>query len=351
MKEIWRSILYLGKNLFRDIGFTFWGLIYPMILAGFFYTAFSGFTDYEMDIINIGIQEGNPISSILEEIEILNVVEISDSDIEDKLDSGEIAGYIKDDMSLIVDRSELDQSIIKGILDQIKQTIALDAPFEDFDFGVDYLETKSQEANAILIIFYALIAMVSTYGVFPGIEAGIISQANLTHIGARINLTPINKSTIIISGVVVGLTINILSNLLLLLFMKFILKLDLFTNIAYSIVFILLGNLFGIALGVFIGVSNKMRAGAKTMISIVFTLFLSFLGGLMSPNVKIMIEKNVPILAKINPIAIITNNLYRINLLDNTKDLSADILILLAYSLILMVGSYHFLRRRQYDSI
>ena len=54
---------------------------------------------------------------------------------------------------------------------------------------------------------------------------------------------------------------------------------------------------------------------------------------------------------KINPIAIMTNNLYRINLLDNTSNLKFDILILMSYSIILIFSSYIFLRRRQFDSI
>lgn len=337
--------------MFRDFSFTFWGLLYPILMALFFYTAFSGLTNTEIRAINVGINEDNQISYILQSIDILNVVEISDDDIETKLASKEIDGYIENDLNLVVDRSGLNQTIIKKVLDQVKQTTAVDEPVGNLDFGIDYLAKKNQDANSILVAFYSLIAMVSTYGVFPGIESAIVSQANLTNIGARINLTPIKKSTLIISGVMVGLSINIFSNILLLMFMKFVLKLDLLRNIPYSVIFILLGNLFGISLGIFIGVSNKMSSGVKVMISIVTTLVLSFLSGMMSPDIKILIEKNIPILSKINPIAIITNNLYRINLLDNTSNLSGDILILISYVFILMSGSYLFLRRRQYDSI
>lgn len=351
MKSIWRNCIYQGKNLFRDVSFSFWALIYPILLASFFYIGFSGITNYELETINIGIEKENRATAVLKEIDILNVVNVSYEDINEKLESGEIDGYISRDLDLIVEKSELDQTIIKGILDQIKQTLSLDEPIESFDFGVDYLEGKTQKANAIIIIFYSLIAMVSTYGVFPGIETTNISQANLSNIGARINITPIKKSTLIISGVLVGLVINLVSNILLITFIQFILKLNLFTNILYSSIFILLGNVFGISLGVFIGVSNKKSPGVKTMISIMVTLFLSFLSGLMSVDMKILIDKNFPILGKINPIAILTNNLYRINVLENTSKLSEGIALLIVYSLVLMGASYIFLRRRQYDSI
>lgn len=351
MKEIFRNTIYLGKNMFKDFSFIFWGLLYPIILAGFFYIAFSGITDIELETINLGIEKENPMIDTFESIDILNVVKLSQDDIEKKLDSKQIDGYVKEDLNLVVDRTGLEQTIIKGILDQVKQTIALNEPLENLDFTVDYLEGRAQEANGILVIFYSLIAMVSTYGVFAGIETVIISQANLSNVGARLNVTPIKKSTLLISGMIVGLTINLLANILLFIFLQFVLKLELFTNLGYSIIFIILGNLFGISLGIFIGSSNKKSPGAKTMISIIITLFLSFLSGLMSPDIKVLIDKNAPLLSKINPIAIISNSLYRINLLDNTSNLTEGIILLLLYSIILMGSSYLFLRRSQYDSI
>lgn len=351
MKDIWWNLIYQGKNLFRERSLIFWGLIYPIILGGFFYIAFSGIINYEIGTINLGIEKGNEISFILEDIDILNLVEVSKEGINESLESGEIDGYVNEDLDLLVDRSELEQTIIKGILDEIKQTTALNESMENFDFQVNYLEEESQKANGIIIIFYSLIAMVSTYGVFPGIEITNTSQANLSDIGARINISPIKRSTLIISGVLVGLCINLLANILLLLFIQFVLGLKLFTNIGYSSIYIILGNLFGIALGIFIGCSSRQSPGTKTMFSIMATLFLSFLSGLMSVDMKILIDSKVPILGRINPIAILTNNLYRINVLESTNNLGEGIILLIMYSLILIASSYLFLRRRQYDSI
>lgn len=351
MKNLWRNSIYHGKNIIRDISFTFWGLAYPIILAGFFYVAFSGITNVELESINIGIEKENPIIYVLESIDILNVIEVGEENANENVKSGEIAGYINEDLSLLVNKSGLSQTIIKSILDQIKQSIALNEPMENLDFEVDYLVGRSQNASGLLVIFYSLIAMVSTYGVFPGIEAAVMIQPNLSNVGARVSITPIKKSTLLTSSLIVGLFINILSNILLLLFLTFILKLDLLTNFLYSIIFIFLGNIFGISLGLFIGSSNKKSSGFKVMMSIMITLFLSFLSGMMSVDMKILIDKNIPILGKINPISIITNSLYRINLLENTNNLSQGIILLSVYSLALMGASYVFLRRNQYDSI
>lgn len=351
MKNIWRNSLYHGKNIIRDTSFSFWVLAYPIILASFFYMALSGITNVELESINIGVEKENPVVFVLEDIDILNLIEIEEKNANENLNSGAIDGYVMEDLNLLVNKSGLDQTIIKSILDQIKQTIALNEPMENLDFEVDYLMGKNQNAIGILVIFYSLIAMVSTYGVFPGIEAAVMIQPNLSNVGARVSITPIKKSTLLTSSLIVGFFVNMLSNILLLLFLTFVLKLDLLTNIFYSFIFILLGNIFGISLGLFIGSSNKKSSGFKVMLSIMITLSLSFLSGMMSVDMKILIDKNVPILGKINPISIITNSLYRINLLENTSNLSQGIILLIIYSSILMAGSYVFLRRNQYDSI
>lgn len=351
MKDLIRSAIYQGKNTFRDMSFTFWGLMYPIILAGFFYVAFSGITNMELETINIGIEETNPVAGILEEIDVVNIVILDKEQVSSSLKSETIDGFIKEDLNIIVLKSGLNQTVIKGISDQIVQTMALGESARNIDFQVDYLESKTQQANGLLVIFYSLIAMVSTYGVFAGIETVVLSQANLSNLGARINTTPIKKSTLLISGMIVGLLINMGANVLLFLFLQYVLKLNLFTNFAYSILFIVLGNIFGISLGLFIGSSNKRSPGVKTMISIIVTLFLSFLSGLMNPGIKVLIEKNAPMLSRLNPIAIITNSLYKINLLENTKNLMPGMIVLLVYSIILMTISYLFLRRSQYDSI
>lgn len=351
MNSLFRNCIYQGKNIFRDWSFFFWNLLYPIILVTFFYTAFSGIGNGKIENINVGIEKGNPIEYVLETVDIVNVIKISQDEVEESLKDKEIDGFIDKDLNILVNSSGINQTIIKEIVEQTKQMNALNKPIENYEFTVDYIEGKDQKSNGLLIIFYSLIAMVSTYGVFAGIETVVLVQANLTNIGARINLTPLKKKNFLLAGVIVALGFNLMSNGALLLFLKFALKMDLFTELKYSLIFIVLGNLFGVALGIFIGASNKQSPSTKTMISIGITLFLSFLSGMMSTDIKNILDKHVPILGKINPIAIVSNNLYRINLLENTKGVGMGIFMLALYSVVLIMASYVFLRRRNYDSI
>ena len=351
MESLFRNCIYQGKNLFREKSFLFWTLIYPIIMAVFFYTGFSGVINYELENIEVGIDSNNPIIFILDDIDILNVNKIDEDEGKSKLKNDEIHGFIDKDLNLIVAKSGINQSIIKEILDQVKQTVKLDLPMENFDFSKDYVLDKNQKANGIIIIFYSLIGMVSTYGLFSGIETISLIQANLGELGKRLNVTPLKKNEFLLGGIIVSLTLNLMANGLLLIFIKYILKINLLTEIKYSLMFIILGNIFGVALGIFIGVSNKQTTNVKVLISLMITLFSSFLSGMMAPDVKVLIDKNMPIVGRLNPISIMTNNLYRINLLEITEGVREGIIVLSIYSVILIGISYMFLRRKTYDSI
>lgn len=351
MEKLFRNCIYQGKNLFREKSFLFWSLIYPIVLSLFFYTAFNGIINLELEKIEVGIESDNPIIFILEDIELLNLHKINVEESSDKLENEEIDGFIDKDFNLLVAKSGIDQSIIKQILDEVKQSIKLNRGIESLDLSRDYVVDRNQNANGIIIIFYSLIGMVSTYGVFASIECISLIQANLTDVAKRINLSPIKKMEFLLGGIIVALTLNLLSNGLLLFFINYILKIDLITELKYSLIFILLGNIFGVALGMFIGVSNKKSNNTKVLLSIVITLFLSFLAGMMAPDIKVLIDQNIPIIGRFNPISIMTNNLYRINLLGITEGAVEGIIALSIYSFVLILISYVLLRRKTYDSL
>ncbi|MCF6460384.1 ABC transporter permease [Clostridium sp. Cult3] len=351
MRSLIRNCIYQGKNMFRDFGYIFWSLLYPLILISFFNIAFSGMINMKLENIDVGIREGNPIEYTLDEIEFINIHKTNDEEITEKLDNEQIHGFIDENLNLAVKKSGINQTIIKEIVEQIKQMQKLNRPIENYDFEANYIVDRNQKANSTAVVFYSLIAMVSTYGISAGIVTVSLIQANLSNIGARISITPLKKQNFLLAGIIVALLLNLTANIGLLLFSKYVLKIELFNEIKYSALLIIMGNLFGVSLGVFIGASNKKSIDEKILIGVASTLFLSFLSGMMGPWMKVVIDEHVPILAKINPISIISNNLYRINLLQSTKTVGEGILILCIYCLALIFMSYIFLRRKSYDSI
>lgn len=113
----------------------------------------------------------------------------------------------------------------------------------------------------------------------------------------------------------------------------------------------LVGDLAGISLGTLIGVSNRKDENAKTAILLSITMTASFLAGLMLDSMKYLVATYVPFLAKINPVAMITDGFYALSYSESLSRYTFDIVSLLLFSIVMMVGSYLFLRRKQYDSI
>src|SRR5699024_10750018 len=163
--------------------------------------------DIELEDISVGIGADSSIGYILESIDFINVHEISQDEITEKLDNEEIHGFVDNDLNIFVKKSGINQTVIKEVVEQIRQMEKLD---------------RNQEANSVITIFYSLIAMVSTYGIYAGIETVNLIQANLSNIGARINITPLKKDEFLLAGVIDSLLLNLFSNGVLLIFMKYV---------------------------------------------------------------------------------------------------------------------------------
>ena len=72
---------------------------------------------------------------------------------------------------------------------------------------------------------------------------------------------------------------------------------------------------------------------------------------MMGITMKYMIDKNVPIINKINPASMITDGFYSLYYYDTLDRYFVNIAILIAFSVIAIFISYLCLRRQKYDSI
>ena len=77
----------------------------------------------------------------------------------------------------------------------------------------------------------------------------------------------------------------------------------------------------------------------------------SFLAGMMLAEMKYIIAKNVPILGKINPVTMITDALYSLYYYSTLDRYWYNIISLAIFTVIMIVISYVFIRRKKYDSI
>ena len=80
-------------------------------------------------------------------------------------------------------------------------------------------------------------------------------------------------------------------------------------------------------------------------------MFVVFLSGMMGITMKYIIDKNVPIINKINPASMITDGFYSLYYYEGLERYIFNIISLLIFSFILLFISYLNLRRQSYDSI
>ena len=99
------------------------------------------------------------------------------------------------------------------------------------------------------------------------------------------------------------------------------------------------------------GTNLKSSEDAKSGIIIAITMAGCFLAGMMGITMKYIIDKNIPILNKINPASMITDGFYSLYYYDTLDRFWFNIISLVIFSAIMIILSYISLRRQKYDSI
>lgn len=353
MKNLFRSLYYSIKVGYGDVNVVFWIIIFPIILATFFYLSFGSLvTKGELENkINLGIDKESPYVIIYEQIDLFDLTKSSEEDGKVLLSEDKIKGFVKKDGNLIFAKSDIAQSIIKNVADEVVQIAKSRVNPQNFDFGKVYLKTESEDVTVYANYFYSLVAMLSFYGAFSGINLITIIQPWESPVALRVGVSPISKRKLIFQESTVAVLITIISTLILVVFIEYILKLNIFLWDLNNLIILLLGVITGVSVGVFIGVFFRLKAVLKTNIAILFINFLAFLDGMMSTSIKTVLLEKAPWIIKINPISLISDNLIAINVFKNNNEILRSSITLVIISLIFYSMASLKMRGDRYDSI
>ena len=371
------------KVLLKNKEMLFWSLIFPFILGTFFQLALGNVGEaYEMEIIPVAVVDNQyyqddktlkeVISSLSKENEnqLFNTVYVSESEAQKLLDNEKVDGYIllneNNNPQMIIKTNGINQTIIKSVLDEYYQISSSTTKMINYNPEILYnglIKTLYEEKNYIvddskenidfsINYFFTLIAMTCLYGSLIGLEVIKDCEANLSKKGARMCMAPINKFKMILAGLLAGYVIQLVALALLFLYLIFVFNINFGNQILPTIVLAMVGCLAGTSLGTFVGVSNKKSEGFKIGILISVTMTCCFFSGMMGViNIKVFFDETFPLLAKINPINIITDGLYSLFAYENL-DVYYDCLTRISiFSLVLILLSFVFIRRKKYDSI
>jgi len=230
MKFFLREIKYYSIGMFYSLDGMFWTLLYPILMAGLFFTIFSAVGNSDTGKIEIGIEKDNPVYYPLKFTGMFDTKIIDEASANEMLRTKKIKAFVEADQSLRLSEDGLSQTITKTVLDQIKQIEALNIPMKSFEYGKNYIESKNEKMSLSIILFYSLLAMVSIYTMFGSIEIAVKIQGNISKIGARICTTPIKRFYSYLAGIIFYIIFNLAANLIYISFVLFVLKIPFITD-------------------------------------------------------------------------------------------------------------------------
>ena len=389
---------YALKTLFRDKMLIFWTFAFPIILGTFFNMAFSNIENSEkLEIINIAIVENDEfqnnelykqafktLSDEENEDRLFNTKYVTEEEAKQLLEKDEITGYMileEDNPKVVVTTSGINETILKYVVEEITTNVQIVENLIDKEinkelssgiYNLYYLDykkiyenvlekTQNQEAKITdisnnnlsytMIEFYTLIAMTCLYGGTLGMVAINKNLANMSSNGKRVSVAPTPKGKVIFSSILASYITQLIGLTLLFIYTIFVLKVDYGTNLPLIILLGIVGSLAGLSMGLAIGTILKANENVKIGIVIAVTMLGCFLSGMMGITMKYLIDKNAPIINKINPASMITDGFYSLYYYDTLDRYYFNIISLVVFSLVMIIVSYTSLRRQKYDSI
>lgn len=357
--------------------------------------AFSNIENSEkLDIIDIAIvsneqfenneifkQSFKELSDEESDNRLFNTKYVTEDEAKELLQNDEITGYLKIEnnepkitvmssginetvFSYVIEEITMNSEIIKNLSEEEinKQMMSGNIQINYEEIYTNILEKiNKQEANIsdissdnlsyTMIEFYSLIAMACLYGGMLGMSSINQTLANMSNNGKRVSVSPVSKGKLVLSSVVASYLTQLIGIALLFIYTIFVLKVDYGNNLPLIIALAMAGSLAGLTMGVAVATVFKTNENMKTGIILAVAMVGSFLSGMMGITMKYIIDKNIPILNKINPAGMITDGFYALYYYDTLDRYLVNIVSLLIFSAVMIILSYSSLRRQKYDSI
>lgn len=378
------NVKYNLKALFKNKGLIFWSFAFPIIMATLFNMAFGNWEESEkFTSINIGIVTNeyfdnniiakNVFNSLSDgDNKIFNITYASKDEVTNLLIDKKIEGiieYTDSNPNIIINSNSVSSTIIKSVVDEIETNNTI---FSDLIKSGQYASNDMEEqVNKIIerinsttintkdisvkkldiavIEYYSLLAMTCLYGGFIAMSAISNSLASASNRGKRVAISPIKKSTAILSSLCASFIVQLIGALLLLIYIN-IIGVNLHTNLISLFVITILGVLSGISIGLIVSVMINKSEDTKLGIIIAISMALSVLSGMTGVSLKYVIDSKIPFINKINPAAMITDGLYAVYYENSTRFLN-NIISLIIFISLLIVISILYMRRKKYDNI
>ncbi len=270
-------------------------------------------------------------------------------------------------LELIINRSDIEQTILRSVADSFNQiSLAVNAAIdsnpaqaEAIVSSLNWVDTAAmfkdnayrQDGNPMVAYIFALIGMFVMYAMnFTLIEVTYL-QGDLSKQGARVLVSPASKLSLILASVCAAFTIQMLNTIAYLFFLDKVIGVPLLHFGLPLWVLMVVANLAAIALGAALATLVKGGLDVKISLAITISMICSFFAGLMTEGIRFTIINAFPRLSRLNPVELIADSFYSLYFFADEARVWENCLILAGIALILAVFSVIKLRRSDYASI
>ena len=371
------NLAYELKEVLRVKEFVLWLMLFPIILGTLFKVAFGSIYSTEVfDTIPVAAvmtSENEVAEEFLkgmseEENPMLAVTFIDADNAKQMLLDGEVEGILTvgESMDLTVARTGMVPTILQELVSRYKlyETVIRDTIATDPASLQTVLAKLSAEVNACrdtspkadnpdvyVQYFYNLIAMVAICGNMTGLHVSTNNQANQSILGARKNCSATPKGIYLTAGLLGSCIAQSVSMVLCVTFLRFVLQVNFGGSLLLLYLAAILSGCLGVAFGFFIGSIGKMKHEGKSVIAITVSMVLCFLSGLMMGNIKGILAVKAPWVNRFNPVAIISDSFYCLNMYSDYRRFISKVIAMLIYTAVFTALGVLFTRRKKYASI
>ena len=406
-------VLYIKKML-RTKSILFWSLAFPIVLGTLFYFAFSNiYGDQAAKAMKVAVvgenAEEHPFTKVLRELtyddgskmiditftdseEAFRMLDEStkgdamakaifgssfEKDKEEENGSSETSGTTKhvigvielsgkSGVALTIKENDMYQSILSGIVSAYRQKAdflqdsakrgeeAFAEAVELVSGDIKFVASKGmngENKDPFVAYFYNLIAMMCMLGSTVALNMFVSVLPNETNTGLRIGASGVSRVKYDIAIFLALFTLQAFCTSIALIYLIPILGINFGGNIGMIILTTMLGNLLGISLGYMVSHIGHFSFKKKDTILTIITLGGGAISGLYAVQLKAVIEAKAPIINRINPMSVITDAFYSLNMFGTGDRYLRAALTMIGMTIVLFIIGVLLGRRNQYESL
>ncbi|MBR6020220.1 MAG: ABC transporter permease [Lachnospiraceae bacterium] len=372
------NLKYELKLVFRAKDFILWMMLFPIFLGTLFKVAFGSiYANSEMfntiPVAVVQTSENEVFAGMLTaltegEEPALKATVTDDETARKMLFDGEVTGivYVGETVELSVSGKGMSQTVLQEIISQcnLYETVIRDAIATDpasVQSAIQALsaevqvcrEVSSNADNTDVYVqyFYNLIAMVAICGNMTGLHIATDNQANQSTLGARKNCSATPKRVNLLAGLAGSYIAQSACMILCVTFLRFVLGIHFGGNLLLLYFAAILSGFLGVTMGFFVGCAGRMKQDIKEAISMTVSMGLCFLSGLMMGNMKGILAEHAPWVNRVNPVAIMSDSFYCLNMYSDYRRFITKIVGMLIYIVLFATLGVVLSRRKKYASI